>query len=113
MQRARNRRGRHGEHVYLLAHLLDAFLVAHAEALFLVDDEQAKVGELQVLRKNAVRADENVDLARFRFRENFLLLFRIAEAADHFNSDRERPEALLESFVMLEREHGRRREYGD
>ena len=91
VQRARDGRGRHGEHVDLLAHLLDAFFVAHAEALFFVDDEQAEVGELQVFREEAVRADEDVDFAGFGFLQNFFLLLRGAEAADHFDGDGERP----------------------
>ena len=76
VQRARDGRGRHGEDVDLLAHLLDAFFVAHAEALFFVDDEQAEVGELQVFREDAVGADEDVDFAGFRFLQNFFLLLR-------------------------------------
>ena len=49
VQRARNGRGGHGEHVDLRAHLLEALLVAHAEALFLIDDQQAEVLELESL----------------------------------------------------------------
>jgi hypothetical protein len=67
VQRARDGRGRHGEHVDLLAHLLDALFVADAEALFFVDDEQAEVGEFDVFRKDAVGADEDVDFAGFGF----------------------------------------------
>ncbi len=47
----------------LLAHLLDALLVRDAEALLLVDDEQPEILELHVLRQQAVRADDDVDLA--------------------------------------------------
>ena len=65
MQGARDGRGGHGEHVDFLAHLLEAFLVAHAEALFFIDDEQAEVLELDVFGKQAVGADEDVDLAGF------------------------------------------------
>ena len=113
VQRARNRRGRHGEHVDLLAHLLDALFVADAEALFFVDDQQAEVGELEIFRQDAVRADEDVDFAGFGFLQNFFLLFRVAEAADHFDGDGERSEALLESFVVLEGEDGGGSEHGD
>ena len=63
VQRARDGRGRHGEHVHLLAHLLEAFFVADAEALLFVDDQQAEVGELYVFRKQAVGADEDIDFA--------------------------------------------------
>ena len=45
-QRARDGRGREGEYVHLGAQLLHLLLVAHAEAVFLVDDEQAQVVEL-------------------------------------------------------------------
>ncbi len=48
VQRARNGRGAHGEHVDLLAQLLQPLLVAHAEALLLVDDEQAEILKLDV-----------------------------------------------------------------
>ena len=39
--------------------------------------------------------------------------FGVAEAADHFDGDGERSEALLESFVVLEGEDRGRREHGD
>ena len=50
--------------------LLDRLLVLHAEALLLVDDEQAEVLEVDVLGQQAVGADHAVDLA-------------VAEAVDH------------------------------
>ena len=74
---------RHRQHVHLLAHLLDALLVRHAEALLLVDDEQAEVAELDVLRQQPVRADDDVDLAGGEIGERLLLLRLAAEAADH------------------------------
>ena len=63
VQRARNRRRAHRQHVDLAAHLLDALLVRDAEALLLVDDEQAEVVEAHVLRQQAVGADDDVELA--------------------------------------------------
>ena len=84
--------------------------MADSEALLLIHDQQAQIGELQILRKNAMRADQDVDLAGFGFLQDFFLLLGIAEAADHFDGDRKRPEALLESFVVLERQHSRGRE---
>ena len=63
VQRARDGRGRHGEHVDLGAHLLDALFVADAEALLFVDDEQTEVGELYVFREQAMRADQDIDFA--------------------------------------------------
>ena len=113
VQRARNRRGRHGEHVHFLAKLLEPLLVAHAEALLLIDDDQAEVAELHVLRQQAVRADHDVDLAGLELRQRFFLLLRRAEAAEHLDLDGEGREALLEGVEVLEGEHRGRREHRD
>jgi hypothetical protein len=43
LQRARDRGGRHGQHVDVGAQRLDVFLVLDAEALLLVDDDQAEI----------------------------------------------------------------------
>ena len=104
---------RHREHVDLLPQLLDLLLVRDAEALLLVDDEQAEVAELDVLRQQAVRADDDVDLAGREIGERLLLLRLRAEAADHVDADGEAGEALAERLLVLEREHGRRREDRD
>ena len=64
VQRARNRRGAHGEHVHVLANLLEALLVAHAEALLFVDHQQPEVAELHILRKQPMRAHDDIHFAR-------------------------------------------------
>src|SRR5215472_10654910 len=74
VQGARNRRRRHGEHVDFFAKLLQAFLVADAEALLFVDDHQAEIAELHVFREQAVGADDDIQLACFDFRDGFFLL---------------------------------------
>ena len=51
VQGARDGRGGHGEHVDGGAHLLQAFLVADAEALLFVDDEEAEILELEGLSR--------------------------------------------------------------
>ena len=89
MQCARDRRGRHGEHVDLLAKLLQPFFVAHTETLFFIDHQQAEVLELQVLREQAMRADQDVDLSGLEFFQDQLLLLRRAEARDHLDVDGE------------------------
>ena len=63
LQRARDGRGREGEHVDVGLELLDAFLVTHTEPLLLVDDEQAEVLEADVFGQQAMRADHEVDAA--------------------------------------------------
>ena len=49
MKSARNGCCAHCQYVDVAAHLLQAFLVAHAEALFFVNDEEAEVAKLDVL----------------------------------------------------------------
>ena len=111
VQRPRNRRRRHGEHVHLRPHLLDSFLVAHSEALLLVHHQQTEIGELHVLGEQPMRADQDVHLPRFDLQQDFLDLLCRAEAADHLNRYWERRKPLLEGFVVLEGEYGGRREH--
>ena len=47
-----------------VAQLLDALLVLHAEALLLVDDEQAEFFGLHVVGQQPVGADHHVDRTR-------------------------------------------------
>ena len=90
VQRARDRRGGHRQHVHLGAQLLEPLLVAHAEALLLVHDDQAEVLEAHVLLQQAVGADDDVDLARRPApAQTALLLLRRAEAREHLDRDRE------------------------
>ena len=42
-------------------HLLDPLLLRHAEALLLVDDEEAEVAERNVLRQKPVGSDDDVE----------------------------------------------------
>ena len=81
---------RHRQHVDLLPQLLDLLLVRDAEALLLVDDQQAEIAELDVLRQQPVRADDDVDLAGGEIRRaiSFCSALR-AEAADHVDAHRE------------------------
>jgi len=48
--------------------------VGDAEALLFIDDQKTEVGKFYVFRKQAVRADDHIYLARFQVRENFFLL---------------------------------------
>ena len=85
--------------------------MANAEALFFVHHQQAEIGELHVFGKQAVRADQDVDLARLNFLQNFFLLFGRAESADHLDRDWECGEALLESLIMLKDQNRGGREH--
>ena len=63
LERSRDRRRRQREDVDVRAELLDPLLVRDAEALLFVDDEEAEVLEVDVLRQEAMRPDDDVDLA--------------------------------------------------
>ena len=106
VQGARDRCGAHCQYVDFFAHLLESFLVAHAEALLLIDDKQTEVLELDVFREQAVSADEDVHVAVFDALDNDLLLLGRAEARDHFDVDGELRKATLERLEMLEAENG-------
>ncbi len=105
--------GRHGEDVDGGAHLLEALLVADAEALFFVDDEEAEILELELLGEDGVGADEDVYLAGFCGLDDDGFFLRGAEAREHLDVDGEVGEALFEGLEVLEREDGGGGEDGD
>ena len=108
LQGARDGRGREAEHVDLHLEAAQQLLLAHAEALLLVHDDQAEVLGLHVRREQAVRADEHVHLALAELLHDLALLRRRAEARDHLRPDRELAEALAEGAVVLLGEDGGR-----
>ena len=110
VQRARNRRGRERQHVQRLLHLLDGFLVIHAEALLLVHHQQAEVFELYILRQQSMRADDHVDFSGFELFQDLLLLGGF-EPADHLDAHRKMAEARLHGIKMLLNENRGRREH--
>ena len=94
VQRAGDRRRRKRQHVGRLADLLEALLLLDAEALLLVDDDEAEVLELHVLGDKPVRADDQVDAAALQLAQDLVLLLRRAEAREQLDVDREALHAL-------------------
>ncbi len=90
VQGARNGSGGESQGVDVFAHFLEALFVGDAEALLFVDDEEAEVLKLYVFGEQAMSADDDVDFAGFERGERFLLLGGAAEAAEHFNAQREK-----------------------
>ena len=80
LQRARDRRRRERQDVDGGLELLEALLVHHAEALLLVDDDQAEVAEDDVLLQDPVRSDDDVDLAARQVVDDRLRFFLALEA---------------------------------
>ena len=79
-----------------------------AEALLLVDHDQAEILENDIAGNEPMRADDDIDAALAQCFEH-LALFRVrAEPAEHFDSHRIIEHALAKRFEMLLRQHGRR-----
>ena len=112
IQRARDGCGREREHVDRAAHLLDVLLVRHAEALLLVDDEQAEVLEFDVFLQQLMRADHEIALAAAHVRERLADLPLRAKAREHPDLDREAVKPLHGRLIVLLGEYGRRHENG-
>ena len=49
VERTRNRRGGHGEHVDKLAQMFEALFLLHAKTLFFVKDDEAEIAKAHVL----------------------------------------------------------------
>ena len=112
VHRARDGRGGEGEDVDVGRGLLDLLLLAHAEALLLVDDEQAEVLELDLVREQRVRPHEHLHLAaRHVLADRGRLGRPLDEARDELDAHVGHP--LQQDAVVLRGEDGRRREERD
>ena len=111
-QRARNRRRGQRQHVDFRAHSLELLLLAHAEAVFFVDDDQAEVLELDVLADQLVRADGNVDAAFVEANQRLRGFFGGAKARELGDFYRPVGETVGEGIEMLFGEQCRRHQHG-
>ena len=92
--------------------VLDLLLVADAEALLLVDHEQAEVLELDVLGEQPVGADDDVDLAAAHAPRHLAGLGGREEPGQHLDPHRVAGEAVAEGLVVLLGEQRRGHEHG-
>ena len=111
VERARDRRRGEREHVDLEPQRAEQLLLGDAEALLLVEDDEAELLRDHVAGEDAVRPDEDVDLAGGEVGEHLLRLGRLAEARDHLDVEREVAEALAEGVPVLLGEDRRRAEH--
>ena len=93
--------------------MLQRLLVAHAEAVFFIDDDETELLELQLFAEQLVGADEDVDAAVSGGIQRGFLLFGGLEARQHFDAHRPVGEAVAEVFVVLLGEQGGRHQHGD
>ena len=89
----------------------EQLLLRDAEALLLVEDDEAELLRDHVAREDAVRADQDVDLALGEVAQDLLRLGRGAEARDHLDADREVAVAGSERVPVLLGEDRRRAEH--
>ena len=101
IERSRNGRGGHGQDVDFFSDLLQALFVRDTEPLLFIDDHQAEIVKLNVLREQPVRSDHNIHLSGFHIGDDLLLLLRIHKPAEHRDRDRKCREPLFECFEML------------
>ena len=103
VQRPRNRRRAHRQHVDFFFELLDLLLVGDAEPLLFVDHQQSEIAELDVLRQQPMRADDDVDFAGGQVGQRLLLLGLAPETAHHLDADRKTREPFAQRLLMLKR----------
>ena len=113
IKRARNRRGGKRQHVDELEELFEFLLVQHAEALLLIDHDQAEIFEDDVAGNEPMRADDDIDAAFAQQLQHFFLFGVRTKTAEHFDAHRIIEHALPKHFEMLLRQNGGRREHGD
>ena len=80
--------------------------MAHAKALFFIKNEQGQIGQLYVAGKHAVRADENIHLARCRSLEHFLLPWARHKTAEQAHVDGKTRQTRTKGLVVLLGQHG-------
>ena len=112
-QRARDRRRGERQHVDLGAQPPQLLLLAHAEAVLLVDDHEPEALELDVGLDELVRADHEVDRAVGEAFERDLGFLARAKARELRDLHRQLGEAVREDLQMLLGEQRRRHQHRD
>ena len=98
---ARDRGGGEREHIDLGAQAFHGLFVAHAKAVFLIDDEQAQVVEFGGFAQQLVRADHDVHRAVGKAFEGGGDFFARSETRDFGHLDRPFGKAVFERLVVL------------
>ena len=113
VQRPRDRSRRQRKHVELGAQLLQPLLLHHAEPVLLIDDEQPESFEAHVTLKQAMGADDDVDLAGLDAFDGASLRLIVHESREHLNHDGKLGKPCAKNVKVLLGEHRRRRKERD
>ena len=106
VQGAGDGRGGEGQHVHVVAHLLEPLLLLHPELLLLVQDQKSEVAEFDVLGQHPVGAHHHVHLAVLHVLQDPPLFLGRHEAVEKLHADRPVGEAVLQRGRVLGREQG-------
>jgi hypothetical protein len=112
LQGARDRRGGQRQHVHVLAQLLQPLLVLDAEALLLVDDDEAEVLELHLLGQEGVGADDDLRRARLELGAGLVRLLGGDQARQVAHLHRPALVAVAEGLEVLAGQQGRGADHG-
>ena len=95
MQSTRNRCRGKRQDIYAEMPFLDFFLLGNAEALLLIDNQQAQTREIHIRLQQTVRADKNIHLTVGNLLQNSALLLRRTKAVQQANLYAEIAHTLL------------------
>ena len=113
VERARDRRGGECQHIHLAEELFELLLVGDAEALLLIDDDEAEILELHIAGNQAVGADDEVHRAIGDAGDGVADFRGRAEAVEQIDADRIVRHAFAEGAPVLFGENGGGHEDGD
>ena len=112
VERPRNRRGGHRQHVHARTQRLEPLLDVHAESLLLVDDHEPEVGEMDVGLSEPMRTDDDVDGATRESLQRVSLLLCAGEPRECPDGEGELGKPRRERAAMLLGQHRCRHEHG-
>ncbi|OPZ69204.1 MAG: hypothetical protein BWY83_02050 [bacterium ADurb.Bin478] len=77
----------------------------HAEFVLFIDDQQTQILELDIGGEQAMRADDQVHLARFEPLDDLPLRSRLAKSIEHLDANRVGLQSFAEGDKMLLRQN--------
>ena len=101
MQGSRNWCCRECQHIHIFLHLLDLFLVLDAEPLFLVNDQKSQIFKYNILGKQPVCTDHNINHTGLHLFQRLFYFLRRTKPGQHADIDRIVLHTLTECIVML------------
>ncbi len=101
MQGARNGRGGKAHYIHLPLKLLNLFFVIDAEALLLVNNQQAQILEANIRREQAMCADDNINLALLQLGHRLFLLRVGNKSTEQANVDGKLLHSRQEGVIVL------------